>query len=218
MTLDNQIRWIYKPLLFVAALLPLVRLLAGALEVLGQSLGADPINELQDVLGKWALNFLLITLCVTPLRRIAGVNALVRFRRMLGLFAFAYASLHFLVYLLLDQSLDLATLIEDVLERPYITIGFAALVLLVPLAITSTNRMMRWLGRRWQILHRLAYLIAVLGVWHYYWQVKADVREPLVYAGILAVLLGYRFLMWARRTHGRGTVLRAGRGHRHEAA
>lgn len=201
MKLENQIRWIYKPLLFIAALLPFVRLVAGAFEVLGQSLGADPINEMQDALGKWALNFLLITLCVTPLRRITGANALVRFRRMLGLFSFAYASLHFLTYLLLDQSLDLATLIEDVLERPYITIGFVALVLLFPLAITSTNRMMRWLGRRWQTLHRLVYLIGALGVWHYYWQVKADIREPLIYAGIVALLLGYRFVIWARRAH-----------------
>jgi len=199
MRIENQVRWIYKPLVFVGALLPLARLVAGGFEVVGHSLGADPINEIQDVLGKWALNFLLITLCVTPLRQISGMNALLRFRRMLGLFAFVYTGLHFLTYVLLDRSLDLATLLEDVVRRPYITIGFTALAMLVPLAATSTNRMMRRLGRRWQTLHRLVYPIAILGVWHYYWQVKADVREPLIYVGVITLLLGYRCVVWLGR-------------------
>ncbi len=197
MTLEQQIRWIYKPLLFVACLLPLARLVAGAFGVGGVSLGANPVDKIQDTLGKWALNFLLITLCVTPLRQLTGVNALIRVRRMLGLFAFAYVTLHFSNWLLLDQSLDLSAIAEDIAKRPYITLGFIGFLLLIPLAVTSTNRMMRKLGRRWQKLHRLVYVVAILGVWHYYWQVKADVREPLIYAGVLTLLLGYRF--WRHR-------------------
>jgi sulfoxide reductase heme-binding subunit YedZ len=122
-----------------------------------------------------------------------------RLRRMLGLFAFFYVLLHFTIYVVLDQELALRSVLADVAKRPYITIGFAALLMLIPLAITSTNRMMRRLGRRWQKLHRLIYVIAVLGVWHYYWQVKRDVREPLLYAAILAALLGYRYVRWWRR-------------------
>ncbi len=197
MTFEQQIRRIYKPLLFAACLLPLARLLAGVFGVGGVSLGANPIDEIQDTLGKWALNFLLITLSVTPLRQLTGVNALLRLRRMLGLFAFTYVTLHFCNYLLLDQSLDAAAIVEDIAKRPYITIGFAGFLLLIPLAVTSTNRMMRRLGRRWQKLHRLVYVIAILGVWHYYWQVKADVREPLIYAAALTVLLGFR--VWRQR-------------------
>ena len=134
----------------------------------------------------------LITLSVTPLRRISGWSVLVRLRRMLGLFAFFYVLMHFLTYVGLDQRFDLAAIIEDIAERPYITVGFTALMLLVPLAATSTHAMMRRLGRRWQKLHRLVYLIAILGVVHFYWQVKLDTLEPLIYAAILAILLGYR--------------------------
>lgn len=200
MNFDEQVRRIYKPLLFVACLLPATRLLAGALGIAGFSLGTDPVHEILHTCGKWTLNLLLITLCVTPLRQLTGLNPLVRVRRMLGLFAFAYACLHFLSYLLLDQGLDWGAILEDIVKRPYITLGFTGLLLLVPLALTSTNRMMRRLGRRWQKLHRLVYVIAVLGVWHFYWQVKADVREPLVYAGILTVLLGYRWWRARRRS------------------
>jgi sulfoxide reductase heme-binding subunit YedZ len=199
MTTDRAVRWILKPLLFSACLLPLARLVAGAAGWGNVSLGANPVDAILDTLGKWTLNFLLITLCVTPLRELSGLNALLRVRRMLGLFAFTYAALHFTTYLWLDQSLDLAAVVEDIAKRPYITIGFTALLLLTPLAITSTNRMMRRLGRRWQKLHRLVYVIAILGVWHFYWQVKADVREPLWYAAGLMLLLGYR--AWRRRRH-----------------
>ena len=200
MTFDQQIRWIYKPLLFVACLVPLGRMVAGAFGFAGVSLGANPIDEIQDTFGKWTLNFLFITLCVTPLRQLTGVNALLRLRRMLGLFAFTYAALHFSNYLFLDQSLDLSAIIEDIAKRPYITIGFTGFLLLIPLAVTSTNRMMRKLGRRWQKLHRLVYLVAILGVWHFYWQVKADVREPLLYAAGLTLLLGYRIWRQRRRS------------------
>ncbi len=189
---DKFVRRILKPAVFLACLLPLSRLVAGAFGFAGVSLGANPAEEILETLGKWTLNFLFITLSVTPARELTGLAPLIRLRRMLGLFVFTYALLHFTTYLVLDQELDLAGVLEDVAKRPYITIGFAALLLLIPLAATSTNAMMRRLGRRWQKLHRLVYVIAILGVWHYYWQVKADVREPLVYAGILALLLGYR--------------------------
>ena len=207
MNFDTQVRRIYKPLLFVACLLPAARLVAGACGIAGQSLGTDPVHEILHTCGKWTLNFLLITLCVTPLRELTGLNSLLRLRRMFGLFAFTYACAHFLSYLLFDQGLDWRAILEDIVKRPYITIGFTALLLLLPLAVTSTNRMMRRLGRRWQKLHRLIYVIALLGVWHFYWQVKADVREPLIYAGILTALLGYRSWRTGRRS---APALRAG--------
>jgi len=156
------------------------------------SLGPDPVKELEHECGKTALNLLLLTLAVTPVRELTSQPQLLRLRRMLGLFVFFYVVLHFTIYLVLDLELNFATLGADIAKRPYITIGFTALLLLIPLAVTSTNGMMRRLGRRWQTLHRLVYLIAVLGVWHFYWQVKRDVREPLLYAGMLAILLGYR--------------------------
>jgi sulfoxide reductase heme-binding subunit YedZ len=188
-----------KVLLFLACLLPLASLVLAILGVGGLSLGANPIEELIHSLGKWGLKFLLITLAVTPLRRVTGWNWLVRFRRMLGLFAFFYLSLHFLVYAGLDQRFDLRAIFEDIAERPYITIGVTALLLLIPLAVTSTNGMMRRLGKRWVKLHRLVYVIAILGVWHFYWQVKLDTLEPLIYAGILALLLGFRLVDRRRR-------------------
>ncbi len=188
-----------KVALFVACLIPLVKLAMEAFGVAGMSLGANPVEQLIHRFGIWGLNFLLITLAVTPLRQLTGKAWLLRFRRMLGLFAFFYVLMHFLTYAGLDQRFDLPVILEDIAERPYITIGFTALVLLIPLAVTSTNGMMRRLGRRWKKLHRLVYLVVVLGVWHFYWQVKLDTVEPLVYAMILAVLLGYR--IW--RKYGR---------------
>jgi sulfoxide reductase heme-binding subunit YedZ len=185
---------VLKALLFLACLVPLGKLALELFGVAGTSLGANPIEELMHRLGIWGLNFLLITLTVTPLRRLTGRNWLLRFRRMLGLFAFFYLLMHFLTYMGLDQRFDLAAIIEDIAERPYITVGFTALMLLVPLAATSTHAMMRRLGRRWQKLHRLVYLIAILGVVHFYWQVKLDTLEPLIYATILAILLGYRLI------------------------
>ncbi|HXI67117.1 MAG TPA: protein-methionine-sulfoxide reductase heme-binding subunit MsrQ [Steroidobacteraceae bacterium] len=192
MTVTQRYRWIYKPLVFTACLVPLAWLACGAFGWFGTSLGADPVKELEHECGKTALNLLLLTLAVTPVRELTGQPQLLRLRRMLGLFAFLYVVLHFTIYVVLDLELNFATLGADIAKRPYITIGFGALLLLVPLAVTSTNGMMRRLGRRWQSLHRLVYLIAILGVWHFYWQVKRDVREPLIYAAILAALLGYR--------------------------
>ena len=209
MNLTQRYRYIYKPLVFIASLLPFVWLACGALGLFGVSLGADPVKKLEHECGKTALNLLLITLAVTPVRQLTGLTQLVRLRRMLGLFAFFYVVVHFTVYLTLDLELNWRTVGADILKRPYITIGFTALLLLVPLAATSTNGMMRRLGRRWQSLHRLIYPIAVLGVWHFYWQVKRDVREPLLYAGMLALLLGYRLLRW---NAGRTRAARAAAG------
>jgi len=200
MNVEQRYRFVYKPLVFIASLAPLAWLLCGAFGWLGVSLGADPVKKLEHEFGKTALNFLLLTLLVTPVRQLAGLPHVLRLRRMLGLFAFFYAVMHFAVYVTLDLELNFRTLLGDIAKRPYITIGFIALVLLIPLAVTSTNRMMRRLGRRWQKLHRLIYVIAVLGVWHFYWQVKRDVREPLIYAGMLALLLGYRWARAQRRT------------------
>ena len=194
-----------KVVLFALCLLPLTLLALELFGVGGLSLGANPIEELIHRLGKWGLRLLLITLAVTPLRKLTGWNGLLRFRRMLGLFAFFYVLLHFMTSAGLDQRFDLAVIVEDIAERPYITIGMIALLLLLPLALTSTNGMMRRLGKRWQKLHRLVYVIAILGVWHFYWQVKLDTLEALIYAGILAVLLGFRLVVWRSRTR-RGAV------------
>ena len=186
-----------KPLVFLLCLLPVAYLLAGAFSIAGQGLGANPIEELLHALGRWGLKILLLTLAITPLRRWTGWNWLIRFRRMLGLFAFFYIVLHFLVYAVLDQGLDLEAIVEDVLKRPYITLGMAGLLMLVPLAVTSTKGMMRRLGKRWQKLHRLVYVIAVVAVWHFYWQVKLDTLEPILYALVLAGLLGVRvYFAW----------------------
>ncbi len=183
---------IIKTLLFLLCLLPALYLLLSVFNVGGFALGANPVEELIHTNGDWGLRFLLITLAVTPLRRLTGINWLVRLRRMLGLFAFTYVLLHFLSYALIDQRLDARAIFEDIIERPYITLGITGLVLLIPLAVTSTNAMVRRLGRRWRTLHRLVYVIAILGVWHFWWQVKQDILEPLIYAAILAVLLGFR--------------------------
>lgn len=185
-------RWVWKPLVFAACAVPFVLLLLGAFGLAGQDLGPEPIRRMLHVCGKTSLNLLLITLLVTPVRQLARMPDLLRLRRMLGLFAFFYAALHFAIYLGLDQGFDFAGLGRDIAKRPYITIGFLGVLLLVPLAVTSTNRMMRRLGRRWLALHRLVYVVAILGVWHFWWQVKIDIREPLLYAGMLAALLGWR--------------------------
>ncbi len=187
---------VLKVLVFLLCLLPLGKLGLEIFGLAGLRLGANPIEELIHRLGKWGLNFLLITLAVTPLRKLTGLNGLIRFRRMLGLFTFFYILMHFLAYAGLDQRFDIPVIVEDIVERPYITIGLSALLLLLPLAVTSTNGMMRRLGRRWQKLHRLVYVIASLGVWHFYWQVKQDILEPSIYIAILTVLLGYR--IWVR--------------------
>jgi sulfoxide reductase heme-binding subunit YedZ len=166
-------------------------------------LGANPVETLLLVPGRWALVFLLLGLAVSPVRRFTGWNRIIRIRRLLGLFAFFYASLHFLIYLAVDQGFAWSFILEDIAERPFITVGFAALVLLVPLAITSTRGWIRRLGRRWQLLHRLVYPATALGALHFYWKVKADTFWPLVAAGILAALLLARVPGWMGRAAGR---------------
>lgn len=194
-----------KPLVFAASLLPLAWVVWLGWQ---DQLGANPVETLSHHTGDWSLRFLLLTLAVTPLRRLAGWNRLQQFRRMLGLFAFFYVCLHFGVYLIFDQFFDLASIVEDVAKRPYITVGFTAWLLLIPLAVTSTNGMIKRLGRNWRRLHQLVYPIGALGVLHYLWLVKADLAEPLLYGGVLVVLLGYR--LWWRRTHS-ATVTRSTR-------
>ena len=192
----QQVRFIWKPIVFLLCLVPATLVVTDAFGLSGQ-LGANPVEEIQDRFGNWALRFIMIALAVTPLRRLTGYNWLVRFRRMLGLFAFFYVLMHFLAWLILDQGLLWSAIVEDLAERPFITIGFAAFVLLTAMAVTSTNGMRRRLGKRWQQIHNSVYVVGILGVWHYWWQVKKDITEPLVYAAILAVLLGVR-LWWAR--------------------
>jgi sulfoxide reductase heme-binding subunit YedZ len=171
-------------------------------------LGANPIEEVLHRTGWWALTLLLLSLSITPLRRLTGWNRLIRYRRLLGLFAFAWASAHFLGYVILDQWFAWPYIAEDIAERPFILVGFAAWLLLLPLAVTSTTGWIRRLGKRWQILHRVVYVAAGLGALHFLWKVKADTREPLIFIGILAVLLLLRLPIVARRA----SALRAGRG------
>jgi sulfoxide reductase heme-binding subunit YedZ len=169
-------------------------------------LTAEPIREITHRTGWWALTLLLVSLSVTPLRRLTGWNPLIKLRRPLGLFAFFYACLHVLTYFGLDQFFALAYIVEDVLERPYITVGFTAWMLLVPLAVTSTQGWIRRLGKRWQRLHRLVYASAALGVLHFLWAVKADTREPFLFALALALLLAFRLPAVQRALPGRRRV------------
>jgi methionine sulfoxide reductase heme-binding subunit len=160
-------------------------------------LGANPIEKITHSTGDWTLRFLLITLAITPLRRALGAPALIRFRRMLGLFAFFYGCLHFLTYIWLDKFFDVHGMLADIAKRKFITVGLTAFVLLIPLAVTSTAGWIRRLGgRRWRALHRLIYFSAIAGVIHYLWLVKADIRKPLEYGSILALLLFYRIMSW----------------------
>jgi len=181
-------KW-FKPAVFLLCLLPLLVL---GWQLYAGLLGANPIDEVADSTGAWTLRFLLITLLATPLKRYFGWSRAIRIRRMLGLYAFFYAALHLLTYLWLDQFFDWGEIWLDVLDRPFITVGMLAFVLLLPLAATSNRYMVRRLGRGWKRLHRLAYVIPALGVLHFWWLVKADVREPLVYGALLAALLATR--------------------------
>jgi methionine sulfoxide reductase heme-binding subunit len=202
-------RWVLigKVALWAACLAPLAWLIVRATGVAG-SLGANPQEEILNTCGKTGLNLLTLTLCITPVRRSTGWNRLIAFRRLLGLFAFFYLVLHFLTYAFLDLGLERwGTLLEDIAKRPYVTVGFTALVLLVPLAATSTHALQRRLGRNWVKLHRLVYVVAVLGVVHFWWQVKskADVGEPLLYSAMLAVLFAARLLHY-RSVHAKAAV------------
>jgi sulfoxide reductase heme-binding subunit YedZ len=178
-----------KAMLFVVCLLPAV-LLAWMAATGG--LGANPIEALAKETGRWALRFLLLTLAITPLRRLLGIPELVRFRRMLGLFAFFYACLHLLNYVVLDLNFRWEQITDDVVDQPFMTLGLTTFLLLLPLAVTSTRGWQHRLARRWTMLHRLVYVAGITATVHFLWAVKADLREPLVYAGLLALLLGYR--------------------------
>ena len=183
--------------LFAVALAPFTALVVAAFT---GGLGANPVETITHTTGEWTLRLLLATLAITPLRHLTGWVWLTRLRRMVGLFAFFYLMLHFATYAVLDASLDLAYVIEDVADRLYITAGFTAFLMLIPLAATSTNAMVRRLGPlRWRKLHRLVYTAAICGALHYLWLVKADLREPLVYAAILAVLLAARLPIVVQR-------------------
>ncbi len=191
----TQFAWLWRAV-WLACLLPLLWLIAAGLR---DALGANPIEYITRATGDWTLRMLMITLAVTPLRQFTGWHWLVRLRRTLGLYAFFYACLHLTTYVWLDQFFDIDGIVKDIVKRPFITIGFGAFVLLLPLAATSTNGMIRRLGGRlWQRLHRLVYAIGTLGVVHYWWLVKKDITEPVIYALVLAFLLGAR-VWYARR-------------------
>lgn len=195
-------RWL-RPALFVVSLIPAVWVavaLASDFFNGTRLLGSNPIKEAEHFTGRWVLRFLVVTLAVTPIRQTLGWNWLQRYRRMFGLFAFAYATLHLSIYFLLDLELVWGDLWADIVKRPYITIGMAAFLLLAPLAATSTAKMVKRLGgKRWARLHRVVYVVVVLGTIHFWMAVKRDITLPLVFALIFAVLLGYRLAKWRRR-------------------
>lgn len=214
MSAERWVRWVLKPILFAAALIPAALLVWRAVN---GDLGADPLAKITNDTGIWTLRFVVGTLALTPLRRITGWHATTRFRRMSGLFTFFYGTLHFLTYLIADRfaSLDfpdgfvavstvvnlMASVWEDVAKRPYITVGFIAFCSMIPLALTSTTGWIRRLGgRNWQRLHRLIYLTGIAGVTHYWWRVKADTLHPAVYAAIVALLLGFRLVLSLKRS------------------
>jgi methionine sulfoxide reductase heme-binding subunit len=185
----------FKPVVFLACLIPLALL---AWKAYSQALGANPIEVITHATGDWTMRFLLITLAITPIRKLTEQLWLIRYRRMFGLFAFFYGTLHFLTYIWLDKFFDVHEMLHDIAKRKFITVGFTGFVLLIPLALTSTKGWIRRLGgQRWQTLHRLIYFSAIAGVIHYWWLVKADIHKPLEYAAILTVLLGYRIAVWA---------------------
>ncbi len=191
-----------KIVVFPVCLIPVAHLGLAAYQ---GNLGANPLEVITHTTGDWTLRFLLITLSITPLRQLTKQYWMIQYRRMLGLFAFFYGTLHFTTYIWFDKFFDWHEMLHDVAKRKFITVGFTAFVLLIPLAVTSTKGMIRRLGKRWTVLHRLIYVSAIAGVIHYLWLVKADHRLPLTYGAILAVLLAYRVVKWA------GPKLAAGR-------
>jgi sulfoxide reductase heme-binding subunit YedZ len=189
-------RWL-KAVVFALGLAPLGWM---GWRAWNQDLTANPVEYLQHFTGNWALRLIVATLAVTPLRKLLRLPDLIRFRRMIGLFAFFYGCLHFVTYLWLDKDFEVREMLRDVGKRPFIAAGFTALVLMLPLAVTSTTGWIRRLGgKRWQRLHRLIYVSAIAGVVHYYWLVKSDVRLPLLYAGLAGLLLAYRVVVRSRR-------------------
>lgn len=197
----KKIDWRWVGLKTAAHLLALLPLWLMVRATLADALGADPVAELTHRTGDWALRFLLLSLAMTPLRRVLDQAWPIRFRRLLGLYAFFYACLHLTIYVVLDLNGYWAQILEDIVKRPFITVGFLAWLLLTPLAITSTRGWIKRLGRRWGQLHRAVYAVGILAVLHFFWLVKADLREPLIYAAILALLLGLRlYWRWRRST------------------
>jgi sulfoxide reductase heme-binding subunit YedZ len=190
LTTSQRVRFILKPLVFVLCLSPFLIL---GWNAYNETLSANPIDDITDATGTWTLRFLLITLAITPLRRISGWNWLLQIRRMVGLFAFFSVSLHFFTYLYLDQFFLWEEILADIPKRPFITVGFAGLLLMIPLAATSTDRITKWMGgKNWTRLHRLVYFSALAGVIHYLWLVKADTQPPLTYGALLVLLMGAR--------------------------
>jgi methionine sulfoxide reductase heme-binding subunit len=199
---------ILKPVVFLLALLPVSLLLWKACT---GDLSANPIKDITEETGIWTLRFLMMTLAITPLRKITGWARFARFRRMLGLYAFFYGFLHFTTYIWLDQFFAFDDIIKDVAKRPFITVGFTAFVLMIPLAITSPNRVVKWIGgKRWNLIHRLVYIVGTAGVIHYLWLVKADTSRPLRYGALLSVLLLYRVWDYFRSRRPRPKVLPKG--------
>ena len=195
-----------KPLVFVICLIPIFMLVWDGFH---DALGANPIEKITHRTGDWSLRFLLFTLTITPLRKIFGWSQLIRLRRMFGLFAFFYVCIHFSIYIVFDHFFDVNEIAKDIVKRPYVTVGFTAFLLLIPLAITSTNKMMKRLGKSWKQLHQLVYVIAVLGILHYLWLVKADVLQPVIHAIILLLLLGIRVWYQRRDASARSTPVKA---------
>jgi sulfoxide reductase heme-binding subunit YedZ len=213
-TQTQLVRRVLKPAVFLACLVPAARLLYHAL---WGDLGVNPLETLTNETGIWTLRLLVATIAITPIRWATGWNPVITFRRMVGLFAFFYGTVHFFIYFLFDRSLMLDGLWEDIVLRPYITVGFTAFVLMIPLAITSTKGWIRRLGgQRWNLLHRLVYVSASFGVLHYWWKVKLDVTNPMIYAAIVGVLLGWRVVKAitkrneTRRRTARASALSAG--------
>jgi len=186
-----------KALVFITLLVPLLMLVYWFTT---GGLGVNPIETINRWTGDWALRILLLTLAFSPFIRITRWNNIIQYRRMVGLFAFFYVCVHLSSYIVLDQFFDIEAIIDDVFKRPFITAGFSAFILLIPLAVTSNNRMVEKLQYRWTQLHRLVYLIAMIAVLHFWWMVKADTREPMIYAIILAALLGYRLFFYLKRS------------------
>ena len=189
-----------KVLVFLGALVPLALLVRGAMT---ENLGVNPAETIQLETGRWALKFLLLSLAITPVRRLTGWNPIIQFRRMLGLFAFFYATCHFAAYWSFDLGFAFAAMVGDVLKRPFIALGFAALMLMLPLALTSTKGWIRRLWRRWTTLHRLVYVAAICAVLHFAWKVKVFTGDPVLYAAVLTLLLGFR-VAWAMRQRASG--------------
>jgi sulfoxide reductase heme-binding subunit YedZ len=204
MTQSQWVRRVGKPVVFVAALGPFLWLVYNAF---WGDLGVNPIETITNETGIWTLRLLGATIAITPIRWLTRWNPIITFRRMIGLFAFFYGTIHFLIYFILDRSLMFDGLWEDIVKRPYITVGFSAFVLMIPLAITSTKGWIRRLGgQRWNLLHKLVYVSATLGVLHYWWKVKLDVTNPMIYAAIVAVLLGWRVVKAINRRQAGSTA------------